>query len=164
MQTPKRKPNPYDLIPKDYHMTQEKVESLKKKLQQLEGSLPRLKEVMQAAAEHGDFSENHAYQQAKWKLRGVNGQIQRLKSQIDKALIIKKPIDGSVGLGSSVIVETGGEEYAFTVLGAEETDPDEGIISHLSPLGAALMGRRQGDRVSVEIADTIREYVVKKVS
>ena len=162
MQTPKRKPNPYDLIPPDYHVSQEKYDSFVREFEKLEKRVrPKVIEEMQAAAEHGDFSENHAYQMAKWRVRGINGRLEKLKKKIDNAIIIEKNIQSdTVQIGSTVVVEVNGMEKEYQILGAEEVDPLIGKISHLSPLGKVLLGHSKGDKVEAEIGDSIKVYTI----
>jgi len=166
MQTPKRKPNPYDLIPQDYYMTPEAIQGLKDELEKLKKHIqPKLIKMMQAAAEHGDFSENHAYQQAKWKLRGVNGRMEKLKNRINKAILIdtSPTKDGIVRIGSKIKVEVKGNEKEYQILGSQEVDLEKNIISHLSPLGSILIGSKKGDKISLEVNDNIVEYEIINV-
>ncbi len=106
------------------------------------------------AAELGDRSENSEYEDAKNEQAFVEGRIQEL----DRLLRNVKVIDASgaragvVSLGSTVeIIDTAtGERFTYTIVGPIEVDPAQGRISHLSPVGAALMGRSPGDTVHVD--------------
>lgn len=146
MQIPKRKSGRYTTMPFDPHMTQIKLDALRRELD-------TLKRVRQPAAiaetkrlgELGDFSENAEYQLAKGRLRGINARIDELEYMIRSAVVIARAEDGHVQIGSRVAVAIDGEQKIFTILGSSESDPGHGIISHTSPIGSALLGRLQGD-------------------
>jgi transcription elongation factor GreA len=155
MRVPIRKPGKYTFQKRDPNITQAKFDELKKELDHLEkNSRPRAITEMQRLAELGDFSENAAYQMAKGKLRGINERIAELEKDLKFAVIITPvPNNGIVQLGTSVTIEIDGKQRTYTLLGSAETDPQQGIISHQSPIGSALLGRRVGDVVSVKLAE-----------
>ncbi len=154
MQTPKRKPNPYDLIPPDYHITQEACDMLQREVEKMEKKVrPKIIEEMQAAAEHGDFSENFPYQNAKRRLRSLNYKIDEYNKKITNAIIIKPVATGVVAIGSTVDFLWNGTPRTYTLVGALEADPSHNKISHQTPIGKALLGLRVGDRHEVNIND-----------
>ena len=73
----------------------------------------------------------------------------RIDYQINHAEIIKTGKSSKVRIGSLVTIKTAGGEKTYTILGASETDPTKGIISHQSPLGSTLLGKNVGDVVKV---------------
>lgn len=132
-------------------LTKEGLEKLKRKLEQLEkNELPEAIEDVRRTAEFGDFSENAEYQEAKWRMRRLHGQIFNLKEKIKRAVVIKTDAasEGTVQLGCSVALEKNGSRKSFQIVGPEEADPSRGRISHLSPLGRNLMGHKIGDTVT----------------
>lgn len=150
MQLPKRKPGKYSQIPTDHVMSKKKYKEIKHEIEKLKKKRsPAAKEVARLA-ELGDFSENVEYQLAKGRLRGINYWILKLEYLINHAEIIEPGDSGIVSLGSVVTIKTDKGERSYTILGGEESDPGKGIISHLSPLGSALIGHRVGDVVEVE--------------
>lgn len=154
MRIPKRKPGDYPYQKPDPHMTEVKYNELKKKLEGLKQSQPQAIKEVKRLAEMGDFSENHAYQMAKGRLRGINQGILEIKDQLNSAIIINFLGDkGEVRLGSHVTIKMNGREITYLILGSTETDPQKNIISHNSPLGSALMGKNAGDLVMVKIGD-----------
>lgn len=151
MRVPIRKPGKYTHLKPDTHFTQAKIDELKDKLEKLKKSRPIAAEEMRRLAEMGDLSENAAYQIAKGRLRGINDNITKLEDLLNQAIIIEpEKNSGKIQLGNSVTVEISGKQQTYTVLGSSETDPGKGIISHNSPLGAALMGKRVGDVVTIK--------------
>lgn len=164
MQLPWRKPGKYTNLKPDQHLTEAKYNELKNKLERLKFNRPRLAEEVKKYASDGDFSENAAYQIAKGRLRGVNQRILELEDHLKRAVIIKPNKNSStVQLGSSVTVEGDGREKTYLILGSSETDPTKGIISRNSPIGAALIGRRLGDRIKIKLADRKIEYKIIKI-
>jgi transcription elongation factor GreA len=94
----------------------------------------------------GDFSENVGYQLAKGRLRGINSKILEFQDLLNRAEIIKTNANsGQVELGNIVTLENEGQQKKYQILGSAETNPDQGIISHNSPLGSALLGKKIGD-------------------
>jgi transcription elongation factor GreA len=156
MRVPTRRSEQYSRPKLDPHITAEKYQELVNKLEHLK-KVSRLKSMKEVAtlAEMGDLSENAAYQIAKGRLRGINQLMLDLENQIKKAVIIQPRKNNSkVGLGSKVTVLTNDKEKTYLVLGSAEVDPTKNIISHNSPLGSALLGKKVGDTVFVELKKT----------
>jgi transcription elongation factor GreA len=162
MRTPIRKPGKYSGLKADANITQGKFEELQRKLERLlRYSRPEaIKEVKRLAAD-GDFSENHAYSMAKGRLRGINRRIDEIQDWLKRAEIIDPTVDNDhVRLGSYVTILSEGKEKTYQILGSSETDPSKNIISHLSPLGSALMGKRIGELVKLKIGTKNKEYKI----
>ncbi|MFH1207133.1 MAG: GreA/GreB family elongation factor [Patescibacteria group bacterium] len=154
MRVPIRKPGQYTHYKPDPHVTAEKLQEFKDELEKLKhGVQPRAISEVKRLAELGDFSENAAYQIAKGKLRGLNERIQELEDAIKKAIVITHNSHaGSIQIGSRVTIEMDGKQKIYQLLGSAESDPDQGIISHTSPLGSALIGKKLGDTFTVKLA------------
>jgi len=165
MQVPRRKSDKYTHLKTDPHLTEEKFLELKSKLERLKNACPRLIEEVKRLAQDGDFSENAAYQIAKGRLRGVNQGILEIENQLKRAIIIKPQKNAeTVQLGSTVTVEVKGKIKNYLILGSAETNPEKGIISHHSPIGSALMGRRMGAKINLQIAGKTVEYKIIKIA
>ena len=166
MRVPIRKAGNLPNVRFDPRMTQEKYDELAAKLVHWKKTVhPRLAEEVRRSGQFGDFSENAEYQIAKGKLRGVNARILELNQQINRASIIETPSSKDiVRLGSRVTVEANGLKKTYQILGSAETNPLQGIISHNSPLGAALMGHRAGETVKLELNKKFVEYQIIKIS
>lgn len=143
-------------------MTRETIEQMKKTLARLERQeLPQAIEDTRRTGEFGDFSENAEYQEAKHRMRSLHARIFSLKEKLKHAVeIIPGSTGGLAQLGSTVTVETGGQQKIFQIVGPQETDPRRGRISHLSPLGAALLNHAIGDTVSVKTAPGTIHYKI----
>lgn len=164
MQVPHRKPGKFSHEKFDPLITKSKFEELEKNLEHLKKIRPGAAADVSQLAELGDFSENVEYQLAKGRLRGINNAMLKLEAQINEAQIIpaSKRSD-SVQLGNKVTISDGKREKTFLILGSEESDPKNNIISHNSPLGAALMGRRRGDTVLIKLVTGEAEYKIVKI-
>ena len=126
----------------------------------LEDELTLLKNVRRpevAAAIHeakmdGDVSENAGYEEAKRQQAFLEGRIITVETMLKNAVLIKAngPSD-TVILGSRVtVVEDGFDPETYTIVGSAEANPGNGRISNESPLGKALIGRKEGDTVAFE--------------
>ena len=180
MRTPQRKIGKYAHLRPDHHITEEKYNRLQTELDKLKNYVrhPLIKEVKRLAL-MGDFSENAAYQIAKGKLRGVNQRMIDIENLLIRSSIIQAKNNNTVQLGSLVTVEInkvhpkgminserreGALGYKktkeFQILGSTETNPSQGIISHNSPIGEALMDKKVGDKVLIEINNKQNNYKI----
>ena len=165
MRTPIRKGGKYVHDKPDPNVTREKYEKLISELERLikVKRPPAIKEVKRLAL-MGDFSENVAYQMAKGRLRGMNQRILDLEEWLKGVKIIDaKPNKNFVQLGNIVTVEVLGKTKIYKILGSSETDPEKNIISHNSPLGSVLMGRKASDVVKFQGPSRIIEYKIIKI-
>ena len=164
MQVPYRKPGKYSQIKQDPFITEERLTELQKKLARLKSTTqPHAAKEVARLAELGDFSENAEYQLAKGRLRGINNAILKLEQQINNAVIITPENSSSVKVGHTITVLGDGQEKIFTILGSQETDPEKNIISHNSPLGAALLGKKVGETFSIELPGKTLVYTLLKI-
>ena len=106
---------------------------------------PQVIARIRTAKEHGDLKENSEYHAAREEQSFLEGRIQAIEARLRSAVIVEAPAAGSrVGLGSVVTLDDDGETVAYTIVGADESDPPRGRISSSSPVGRALVGPRQG--------------------
>jgi transcription elongation factor GreA len=138
------------------YLTKEGYKKLQEELEYLEGI--RRKEVaerLREAAENslGEFVEDPEFEAAKNEQSFVEGRIRDLQFLLANAKLIdkKKSKNGVVEIGSTVVIKEGRykpEEYV--IVGAAEANPRQGKISHESPLGKALLGKKEGEKVEVK--------------
>ena len=150
-------------------LTREGLENLKEELVNLK--TVRRKEVaerLKQAIDFGDLSENSEYDDAKNEQAFIEGRIQTLEATIHKAKVIEDEniSSGVINIGSYVTVRDvefdDVEEYR--IVGTSEADPMQNKISNESPLGAALLGKRQGQTIKGEAPVGTLEYEVISVS
>jgi len=134
------------------YLTKEGLDELKKELDELNNvKRPDILERVSAARNMGDLSENAEYTAAREELSFIDGRIDELEALLSNAEIIKSTVGHSViKLGSTVTLHTKGTKEIFKVVGEWEADPKEKKISHESPLGKALIGKKVGEKVEVE--------------
>jgi len=154
MRVPKRKPGKYTDQKLDRHLTASKLNEFKVELKKIKDSIrPNLMKEVSRLAELGDFSENMEYQIAKGKLRGTNQRIEELEDAIKKAIIITPTTSSNIVLvGCHVTVEIYGQQKKYQILGSTEVDLEKGVISRTSPIGSALIGKRVGDTININLA------------
>ncbi len=119
---------------------------LEQELAELIAQRPAIAERIATARAFGDLSENQEYTDARAEQKTVENRIIEIQEILKNAAIIKAPKKGdSITIGASVIIDMGGKEFTYTLVGPVEANPLEGKISHESPLGKELMGRNAGE-------------------
>jgi transcription elongation factor GreA len=135
-------------------LTAEGIENLRQELEYLVNvRRPELARILRRAIQQGDLSENADYIAAKEEQAFLEGRIQQIEMMLRNAVLIEaNGPAGVVDLGSQVTVLEEGRETpeVFRIVGPAEADPLNGKVSHESPLGQALLGRRAGDVVTVD--------------
>ena len=148
------------------YLTQEKYDELKQELQYL--TTTRRKEIAESldyARSLGDLSENAEYAEARELQAATEERIRHLESILSLAQILKKKKSDMVTLGSKVTISKIGEKetHDYTIVGSEETNMLERKLSHLSPLGSALMNKRKGDEFTFETPSGKQKYTIVSV-
>ncbi|HUC01778.1 MAG TPA: GreA/GreB family elongation factor [Candidatus Paceibacterota bacterium] len=149
------------------YLTPEGVERLRARLERLKASLPAAIDEAARTGAFGDRSDNAEYKEAKSILRRTKGQILNLEDQLKRVVEIPSGADmtGAVRLGTTVRLRaTNGAVTTYRIVGPSETDPGHGRISHISPLGAALVGHRVGDPIVVKSPKGTQEYSIIDVA
>jgi transcription elongation GreA/GreB family factor len=140
---------------------------LKERLIKIKASIPALAAEAGRTADYGDRSDNAEYKEAKSLLRRANGNVLRIEDQLKRVVEIGDGGDNTVQLGSTVVLEyingVSAKKMTFRILGPYETDPGAGRISHKSPLGAALMGHKKSDVVTIKTELGTREYRIMEI-
>ncbi len=147
------------------YLTSEGQKKLEEELEHLR--TVRRHEVAQRlheAMEDGELIENAEYEAAKNEQAFIEGRILELERMLAKAQLIKpsKKTD-VVQIGSTVVVKQDGQQSeTYTIVGAAEANPKEGLISNESPLGQALLDQAVGDEIKVQApAGTLSFQIVK---
>jgi transcription elongation factor GreA len=133
-------------------ITKKGLEVLKTELQILvEKKRPNLVIRLSEARAAGDLAENSDYHNAKEELEFLDGRIAELDDVIENSTIINgDDVRGTVSVGNAVKVKVNGITQEFHIVGEWEADPVAKKISHTSPLGQALVGKKKGAKVEVE--------------
>lgn len=101
------------------------------------------------AREQGDRSENAAYKSARWRLSGIDRQLRILRRILREATVVERTDTGMVEIGAIIKLSLNGTVNTFTIVGQEESNLAEYKLSHVSPIGRSLMGKRAGFRTNV---------------
>ena len=124
-------------------------------------------ERIKEAISYGDISENAEYDSAKNEQAELEERIHELEEMLRKAKIVsEEEMKGdkvNIGLKVTVKDTDTGEKEVFSIVGATESDPFSGKISTESPVGKALIGKKKGETVAVEIPDGVINYKIMKI-
>lgn len=152
----------------DAVVSQEKFDEMVKELEHLKTvRRTEIAKNLEYARSLGDLSENAEYQEARELQAATEERIRKLEDLVKRAKITtdnkKKDV---VGFGSTVTIMKGEskEAHEYTIVGSEEADMRARKISHVSPLGAALMGKKKGEVFTFETPNGKQTYTVQKVA
>lgn len=128
---------------------------------------PAIIEAIAEARGHGDLSENAEYSAAKEKQSFIEGRIAELESKVARLEVFdaSKTKSTKAQFGATMVVidvETD-KKHIYSLVGPDESDIEQGLISVTSPLGRALMGKEAGDEVNFQAPGGKRTYEVEKV-
>ena len=149
-------------------LSQEKFDEMAKELEHLKTvRRTEIAKNLEYARSLGDLSENAEYQEARDLQAATEERIRKLDEILKNAKITtdnKKK--NEVGFSSKVSIKKEGSEdvHEYTIVGSEEADMRERKLSHVSPLGAALMGRKKGDTFTFETPNGKQTYTIEKVA
>ena len=150
-------------------LTREGYEKLEKELDYyVSVRRNEISEQIAIARGFGDLSENAEYDEAKNEQSRIEAKIVEMENTLRNCIVVENDevSTDSVGVGNTVKVmnETLNKEQVITIVGANETDPRNMKISSESPIGAALLGSKVGDVVSVEVPIGLMKMTVLEIS
>lgn len=125
---------------------------------------PEAVDHLRKAREMGDLSENGYYKASRAQLSFIDARLRRANRLIKLATIVAAANNGIIQIGSTVQIKSGNMESEYTIVGGYESDPSQHTISHQSPLGRALMGKRVGDIVEVHAPKKILVYTITNIT
>jgi len=124
---------------------------------------PEAVENLRKAREMGDLSENGYYKASRAKLSTLDARLRHLERLIRYGKIVESANTGFIDIGSTVTINDGAKESTFTIVGGYESDPNKHTISYLSPIGKALMGKREKEIVFVVVPSGTVKYTVSSI-
>jgi transcription elongation factor GreA len=146
------------------YLTRKGAEKLRKELAERETRRRDISAAIGTAREHGDISENAEYDSAKdaqalneTRISQLHGKLTRVQIIEDLGLAADRAY---IGATLRVRDTDTGAERTFTLLSAEEAEPDRDVISYQSPIGKGLLGHEIGDEVEIEIPSGILHFEV----
>jgi transcription elongation factor GreA len=147
-------------------MTAAGFAAMKAELEDLKAKRPALVAELSNARSQGDLSENFAYHDARRQLGMLDGRIQTLEDSLRRAEVISERSgrNGLIAIGSKVVIRDEYGESTYEMVGPTEGDLGRGLLSVASPLGKALLKRREGETVSFDTPGGQRQAEVVSVS
>lgn len=148
-----------------FRLTEKGVEELEKELASLISERSAIAERIKLAREFGDLSENAEYSAARQEQERAESRIAEIDHILKNVAIIKSPSGkNKVELGNTVKLTGAKAEKTFTVVGSVEADPLNGLISDESPIGKALLGKKLGDDVEIQLPSETVQYTIAQIS
>lgn len=154
---------PYNTV-----VSQEKFDEMVRELEHLKTvRRTEIAKSLEYARSLGDLSENAEYQEARDLQAATEERVKRLEDIVKRAEITtdhkKKDV---VGFGSQVTIKKDGtsDTHEYTIVGSQEADMREKKLSHISPLGAALMGKKKGEVFTFETPAGKQTYTIERIS
>ena len=148
-------------------MTPNGAQKLRDELVRLKEERPKISRDIGIAREHGDLSENAEYHAAKERQGLVEARIKDIEDKLSRAEVIDplKLSGDRVRFGATVTVTNldTDEETKYQIVGADEADVNQGLISISAPLARALIGKSVGDEVVVQLPSGTRRYEIGSI-
>ncbi len=147
------------------YLSKERQESLKKELEELKKTRRiEVAERLLRAKEYGDLSENAEYAEAREAQEALEIRIIEIGELLRSAVVITRAgKTDMVSVGSTVSLKGKGEMKKYVITGSTEAKPEEGLISNESPLGAALIDRKEGEEITVKTPAGENYYKIVKI-
>lgn len=152
---------------KELIITIEGLEKLERELEHLKISRGEVAERIKLAREFGDISENAEYDEAKNEQAFLEGEIAKIEKQLKNVKVVDEDevSTETVSVGCWVKVsELNGEVEKYHIVGSVEADPFESKISNESPVGIALMYRRVGETVEVQLPYGVTTLTILEIN
>lgn len=151
---------------KQFHLTKQGVDELKSELEELLGQRGEIAERIKTAREFGDLGENMEYTAARQDQERNESRVAEIEHILQNAKVITSPkTDSKVVLGSKVKLKSeDGKTKEFQVVGTVEADPLNGKISDESPIGKALLGKKEGEEVEIKTPAETATYKIADIS
>jgi transcription elongation factor GreA len=150
---------------KQMYFTQKGLSGLQEKLHELKTVRRReIADAIHAAKEQGDLSENAEYIDAKEEQSRIEQQIAELEITLKHAVVITRSDSGRVDIGNTVVLDRDGKKRTYRIVGSQEADPLQGMISNESPLGQALLGKKLKEVVIIPTPSGDQTSTIVKIS
>ena len=149
------------MTPRGYALLEEELRRLRAE------ERPRIVREIETARAHGDISENAEYHAAKERQGQIEARLRQLEDRLARAQVIdpREQSGERVVFGATVVlVDVESEERTtYTIVGEDEADVGQGMISVSSPVARAIMGREEGASVQVRVPKGMRELEILEV-
>lgn len=149
---------------KEFQLTKEGVTELQAELTELKTKLVEVIDAIKVARDQGDLSENAEYHAAREDQERVDSRISEIEHILANAEVVSRKGNGSIGIGNTVTLSGGKKDVTYHIVDSVEADPLEGKISDESPIGRALLGKKVGESVEIELPAGKTKYEVKAIA
>lgn len=146
-----------------FQFTKDGFKNLEKELEALIKKRPDVVKRLSEAREQGDLSENAGYHASKEELGKTDSRIRELKYLIRFGEVVEATGAEIVSFGCKVKVHDGKFENEFIIVNHMEADPKSGKMSDISPIGSALLGKKVGDEVEIEVPSGKVNYRILEI-
>ena len=150
---------------KKYIFTKEGFDNLMKELDYRQNELrEKLRDTVAEMRQRGDLSENDGYTMAIEENQANETEIAKIEDKIKNAEVVKGSKNGKINISESVVLENSdGKTQTYTIVGEDEANPLEGKISFKSPIGKAILGKKKGQKVTIETPAGKTKWTIKEV-
>jgi len=148
------------------YLSKEKFDEFSKELEHLKTVRRReIAEQLEYARSLGDLSENAEYEEARNLQAATEDRIRIIEESLSRARIIERTKSNIVSLGSAVTIQKLGEkeEHTYEIVGSAEANMQEHKISHLSPLGSALMDKKKSEVFTFDTPKGAQKYKIVNI-
>lgn len=149
--------------PKRIPFTKEGYQEVLDEKAKLLAERPDAVEHLNKARGMGDLSENGYYHAAKSRLRGIDSRLRHLEILVRLGKVVEAAADGTIQFGNTAVITDGTKQYEYTVVGGYESDPAKKTVSHISPIGKALMNKKVGDIITVHAPNGAKQYTISAI-
>ncbi|MCA9312794.1 transcription elongation factor GreA [Candidatus Saccharibacteria bacterium] len=149
---------------KEFKLTKDGVAELQSELAELKAKLIEVIDAIKTARDQGDLSENAEYHAAKEEQERVDGRISEIEHILANAEVVSRASNNKIGIGNSVTLKGGRKEVTYHIVDSVEADPLEAKISDESPIGKALIGKKLGDKVEIELPAGKTTYEIVSIA
>ncbi|MBB5225863.1 transcription elongation factor GreA [Treponema ruminis] len=154
--------------PKGMLVTSKKLEEKRALVEKMQNvDIPAIAKEVAEAKEKGDLKENAEYIAAKEAQHKLGNDLKRLQEELARAVVFDPTTATSsiVSFGTKVTLldKASGKDEEYTILGPWESDPENGVISYMSPFGNAILDHKVGEELSFTINEHKYNFEVKKI-
>lgn len=146
-----------------YHLTAHGKRELEDELEQLISGRDEIADRIATAREFGDLSENAEYSAARDEQARTESRIAEIEEILRNVELIASDGDDTISLGDTVVLQQGKTTVEYKIVGEVEADPLNGKISHHSSLGEALIGKKPGEKITVDAPRGKIDYEILEV-
>ena len=147
-----------------FHLTQAGIDELSAELTALKAKRIETAEAIKTARELGDLAENAEYQSARAEQEKTDARIAEIEHILANVEVIKGGKGKAVTLGSTVTLKDGKKDLVLQVVGTIEADPLARKISDESPIGKALLGKKEGEAVEIQTPAGAGTYKIASIA